>query len=145
MTDESDPMREALAEAKEALDSIRQFGSDTLSGRVDGPDDRAWQRGSVLEMRNRALAALAKIDAAMGWPPPPRSSCYHCPNHTQHEWREIRLRPADWTAAVQLDRELRAKDPHVFIHSDCVPLDQANLDDANGVLFGHCDSGHCFT
>ena len=82
---------------------------------------------------------------AMGWPRPPRSSCYQCPNHTQVEWRDIRdNKPADWQAAVKFDRELRLLDPHAFIHSDAVPLDQANLDDANGVLFGHCDSGHCF-
>lgn len=40
------------------LDSIRQYGSDTLSGRTDGPDDRAWQRAAVLEMTNRAIRAL---------------------------------------------------------------------------------------
>jgi hypothetical protein len=82
---------------------------------------------------------------SMGWPTPPRSSCWHCPNHTQDEWRAIRQRPADWQAAVKLDRELRGTDPNVFLHSDCVPLDEANLDDSNGVLFGHdCSSGHCF-
>jgi len=43
---------------REALESIRQYGSDTLSGRVDGPDDHAWQREAVREMRNRALVAL---------------------------------------------------------------------------------------
>lgn len=83
---------------------------------------------------------------AMGWPKPPRSSCYQCPNHTQVEWRDIRdNKPADWQAAVKFDRELRLLDPHAFIHSDAVPLDQANLDDANGVLFDHgCQSGYCF-
>lgn len=34
---------------------------DTLSGRTDGPDDRAWQRESVIEMTRRAIAALAAI------------------------------------------------------------------------------------
>lgn len=47
--------RDAL---REALESIRIYGSDTLSGRVDGPDDRQWQRESVLEMTRRARAAL---------------------------------------------------------------------------------------
>lgn len=44
---------------REALDSIRVYGSDTLSGRIDGPDDREWQRESVLEMTKRAREALA--------------------------------------------------------------------------------------
>lgn len=46
----------------EALQSIRQYGSDTLSGRADGPDDRQWQRESVLEMTRRA--ALSSWEAA---------------------------------------------------------------------------------
>lgn len=78
---------------------------------------------------------------------PPRSSCWMCPNHTQQEWREIRERPSDWAKVVQFDRELRARDPHAWLHPDCVPIDQANLDDANGVLFEEgrgCASGLCF-
>ena len=70
-----------------------------------------------------------------------------CPNHTQEEWRDIRdNKPADWVAAVKFDREIRKRDPHAFVHSDCVPLDKANLDDSNGVLFDHsCTSGVCFS
>jgi hypothetical protein len=81
----------------------------------------------------------------MGWPEPPRSSCYMCPNHTAHEWRDIRdNKPADWQAAIQFDREIRRVDPHAFLHHDCVPIDEADLDEKNGVLFDHCDSGLCF-
>ncbi|WP_186145968.1 hypothetical protein [Burkholderia gladioli] len=50
-------------ELVEALQSIAQYGSDTLSGRTDGPDDRDWQREAVLEMTRRARAALAKAGA----------------------------------------------------------------------------------
>nr|WP_315471774.1 hypothetical protein [uncultured Rhodoferax sp.] len=82
----------------------------------------------------------------MGWPKPPRSSCWMCPNHTQEEWRDIRdNKPKDWTAAIRFDRAIRRRDPNAFLHPDCVPLDKANLDDSNGVLFSHgCSSGHCF-
>ena len=48
-----------IARLREALGSIRQYGNDTLSGRADGGlDDRKWQREAVIEMRNRARAAL---------------------------------------------------------------------------------------
>jgi len=43
---------------RDALESIRQYGSDTLSGRIDGTDDRDWQRDAVLEMTKRARLAL---------------------------------------------------------------------------------------
>lgn len=57
------PAAEAAPELVEALQSIAQYGSDTLSGRTDGPDDREWQREAVLEMTHRARAALAKAGA----------------------------------------------------------------------------------
>ena len=51
-------LRAEVEALRNGLDSIRQYGSDTLSGRTDGPDDRAWQRAAVLEMTNRAIRAL---------------------------------------------------------------------------------------
>lgn len=50
--------RAEVARLREALESIRQYGSDTLSGRADGPDDRNWQRDGVREMTRRARTAL---------------------------------------------------------------------------------------
>lgn len=50
-----------IARLREALESVRQYGSDTLSGRADGgPNDRAWQRAAVREMTRRAEEALKK-------------------------------------------------------------------------------------
>ena len=40
---------------REVLESIRIYGSDTLSGRVDGPEDAEWYRGAVVEMTRRAF------------------------------------------------------------------------------------------
>jgi len=54
------------AALREALESIRLYANDTLSGRVDGPDDRDWQRGAVVELRNRARAALAAARGESG-------------------------------------------------------------------------------
>ena len=49
-----------VAVLERALESIRQYGSDTLSGRADGgSDDRQWQREAVREMTRRARTALA--------------------------------------------------------------------------------------
>jgi len=55
---------ERIRDLTDALESIRQFGSDTLSGRADGPDDREWQREAVREMTARASAALQPKDTA---------------------------------------------------------------------------------
>jgi hypothetical protein len=50
-----------VAVLEKVLESIRQYGSDTLSGRADGgSDDRQWQREAVREMTRRARTALAE-------------------------------------------------------------------------------------
>lgn len=97
--------------------------------------ERAMNRGDCMALVER-----------MGWPMPPRSSCFMCPNHTQAEWRDIREnKPADWQQAIHFDRTMRQRDPHAFLHSDAVPLELADLEERNGVLFGHaCESGMCF-
>lgn len=102
-------------------------------------------RYPLIERRMNRGDCIALV-LRMGWPLPPRSSCWMCPNHTQEEWRDIRdNKPADWRRAVLFDKYIRLRDANAYVHSDCVPLDQANLDDSNGVLFGHsCSSGECF-
>lgn len=106
-----------------------------------------WRtRYPLIEQRMNRGDCVALV-SRMGWPPAPRSSCSECPNQTQQEWRETRdHEPVEWQRVVRFDHAIRKRDPHLFLHSDGVPLDQANLDDANGALFGHgCTSGHCFT
>ena len=52
---------EALKMTLEALEGIRRYGLDTLSGRIDGPDDREWQRAGVNEMTKQARLAITAI------------------------------------------------------------------------------------
>lgn len=101
-------------------------------------------RYPLIEMRMNRGDCI-KLVKDMGWPPAPRSSCYMCPNHLAAEWRDIRdNKPEDWKAAILFEQEMQQKDKNAFLHHDCVPLAEADLDERNGVLFGHCDSGLCF-
>jgi len=56
---------EAMKQGLEALESIRRYGLDTLSGRVDGPDDRDWQRAGVNEMTKRARIGVESLRQAI--------------------------------------------------------------------------------
>lgn len=56
----------AAPDMRDALDSIAQYGSDTLSGRADGPADAAWYRDGVREMTKRARAALLRASGRQG-------------------------------------------------------------------------------
>jgi len=136
--------RWATQQGVEAADIWLGISTDEMQ-RLSFSQGKWHHRFPLVEQRmNRHECEL--LCERMGWPKPPRSSCWMCPNHTQEEWRDIRdNKPGDWQAAIVFDRAIRLRDPHAFVHSDCVPLDRADLDDRNGVMFGHgCSSGHCF-
>jgi hypothetical protein len=137
--------RWANAHGVTAVDMWLGISVDEMN-RVQKGTRAKWQtRYPLIEQRMNRGDCIALVQR-MGWPTPPRSSCIMCPNHTAHEWRDIRdNKPEDWQAAIRFDHEIRKRDPHVYVHHDCVPLEHADLDEQNGVLFGHCDSGHCFT
>lgn len=86
---------------------------------------------------------------SMGWPTPPKSACYMCPNHPNEGWRDMKKNyPADFIAAVVFEREMQVKDPHFFIHRSLTPLDQVDFEDHQNQLFDNdkgCDSGYCFS
>lgn len=89
---------------------------------------------------------LAAVER-MGWPTPPRSRCYWCPNQHNREWAE--LTSEEWEAACNLDEEIRETDPHAFLHKRMIPLRQVDVrsDESQGELFGSgggCSSGMCF-
>lgn len=66
----------------------------------------------------------------------PRSACVFCPYKSNAEWRRLRDGdPRGWMRAVAIDHALRdSENPtserlrgHRFLHSSCLPLDQADL------------------
>ncbi len=110
-------------------------GEDAKTGRVRFPliED-------VPLMRREAI----KVVIEMGWPIPPRSACWMCPNHTENEWRNLKMNhPDEFQKAVELEREVRIKEPTSFFHVSCLPLDEVDFGN-EGDLFRSCDSGMCF-
>jgi hypothetical protein len=79
---------------------------------------------------------------------PSRSACLMCPNQHMDEWRDVMADVRDRPKVIQFDRELRKRDSHAWLTDQAVPIELANFDDANEVLFGRdsggCDSGMCF-
>jgi hypothetical protein len=88
-----------------------------------------------------------EIVRAAGWPDPPRSACTQCPYRSNQEWIEQRdNEPADQMDAILLERELRKRDPHVYFHRSCVPLDEVDWGAEPNVKHEPgCQSGLCFT
>jgi hypothetical protein len=62
----------------------------------------------------------------LGWKIPPHTACWCCPNATNDEWFDLKMNyPDDWAKAVELEREVREKDPGIFFHCSMMPLDKA--------------------
>lgn len=69
---------------------------------------------------------------SMGWPKPPRSRCYMCPNQVQDEWDDLEQNwPADNAKADKLERKIQERDPAIYLH------------DAKATA--GCTGGFCFT
>lgn len=86
------------------------------------------------------------IVRSFGWPNPPRSRCYDCPNQTDYEWIDTkRNSPSEFQASVLEERAARAKDPSIFFHKSLIPLEEVKFD-VTPDLFANpgCDSGECF-
>lgn len=97
-----------------------------------------------------------------GWRDTVKSACIPCPQANNKRWRQIRdtcdcrhharrhlghtscldcdcdctaFQSSDWAHAVKFDRDFRTApglDAQRFLHPDCVPLDQANIDQLTG-------------
>lgn len=70
---------------------------------------------------------IREVTETAGWPKPPRSSCWMCPNMGPEEWLEMKAnQPADFALATQLEADLHKSDANFFLHEQCVPLDQVD-------------------
>lgn len=58
-----------------------------------------------------------------GWPTPIRTSCVMCPLRTQPGWRRMaRQQPADFARACQIEQDLQAEAPGVWLTPSLRPL-----------------------
>jgi len=106
----------------------------------------AWtKRYPLIEQRMNRGDCMALVTQKMGWPEPPRSSCWMCPNHTQVEWRDIKENhPSDWRKVVAFEKHIQKTDPHAWLHGDCKPISDCDFTDQNESMFTRCASGMCF-
>jgi hypothetical protein len=99
-----------------------------------------------LMMKRRDSISLVE---EMGWPTPPRSACYMCPNQNDDEWRDLKANhPAEFALAVQEERAMQARDPAFWLHDSCKPLDTVDFTRPDDLFMRACDAkdgAACFT
>lgn len=98
----------------------------------------------LVELAIRRAEAI-RIVELMGWPTPPRSRCWMCPNQGDSEWRELKeSHPSEFAKAVAFQSELTSVDPHAWLHKSCKPLDQVDFTQPEDLFSRPCNSGMCF-
>jgi hypothetical protein len=103
-----------------------------------------WQcRFPLLEKRMNRQDCI-KLVLSMGWPMPPRSSCWMCPNHTHDEWQWIKENaPSDFHKAADFQQAIQVMDPHLWLSDSPLPLNEIDFTRPDD-LISTCKSGECF-
>lgn len=93
--------------------------------------------------REQAIREVEK----MGWPTPPRSACWMCPNQGDAEWRDLKWNhPDEFEKACALEKEIQKIDQFAWFHSSCKPLGEVDFTEPEDLFNrSHCTSGGCFT
>ena len=82
---------------------------------------------------------------------PPRSACWFCPFHDDHEWKQIKENdPKGWQASLDVEKALNLNPrfkSQAFLHASRVPLDQVIFketpEDTQGEMFDNECEGMC--
>lgn len=105
-----------------------------------------WTNEYPLIDLGMSRADCQALISRMGWPEPPRSACWMCPNHRREDWLRLqRDWPQDWAAAVAFEREIQGNNQAVYLAKECVPLSDLEGVPVEPDLFDDtCTSGMCF-
>jgi hypothetical protein len=80
-------------------------------------------------------------------PLPPKSACIICPFHSNEHWRDMKKNdPESWNMAVEFDKKIRKLpklDADIYLHRQCVPLDEAFLGVEQISMFDEECEGMC--
>jgi len=110
----------------------------------------------LVDARTRRSDCIATLENDDRFPNPVRSACWHCPFHSDEEWRYLRDNdPESFAKAVALDRDLRTGNglspsgltSVVYLHRSRRPLEEVDFDNeedrGQGNLFSEECEGMC--
>jgi len=106
-----------------------------------------WQNRYPLIERRMTRGDCIALVKRMGWPEPPRSACYMCPNKPHHEWEWQRINaPIDHQKAIDFEiNELQKRDSEMWLTDTGKPLSEADFTEPDDLFNSKCAGGNCFT
>jgi hypothetical protein len=85
-----------------------------------------------------------KVVEDMGWPTPPKSACFMCPNRDDEQWLDMQKNwPDDFARAVAFEREMQEKRSDFYLHRSLKPLDQVEFGTSQRSFFRTDDENTC--
>lgn len=101
----------------------------------------------LIEMIPMSRHQCVSLVEKYGWPTPPKSRCWMCPNMSPRAWKDLKHKyPDDFQKAVDLEKELHKTDKDIYLHELGIPLDEAiTQSERQSDMFDGCDSGYCWT
>lgn len=126
---------------EKTYDVLMGFSTDEQRRAVRMKSTKKWQyKFPLLDLMINRGECVALVDRQFN-APPPRSSCYYCPNHTREEWRHV-MASKDREKLIEFDAKLRPIGK--FLTHDCLPIAECDFDDKNESIFSRLCSGGCF-
>jgi hypothetical protein len=111
--------------------------------RKEGETEKWHVRFPLLDARMRRYHCLTKV-AEVGWPEPPASCCWMCPNMDLKQRLKV-MSSQDASKAVAFEREIQEIDPDVWLTKHAKPIGSVDFTSAQLDMFEHgCESGQCF-
>lgn len=136
--------RWAVQQGVQQADIWLGFTIDELK-RVTQPVGK-WQNRYPLIERRMTRGDCIALCKRMGWPEPPKSSCWMCPNKTHAGWKWQRENAlADFIKAGAFEAEIQKVDPDVWLTDTGRPLLELDFENSDDLFTGRCESGMCFT
>ena len=112
--------------------------------RVTQPTGK-WENAYPLIDRRMTRGDCIALVKRMGWPEPPRSSCWMCPNKPHHEWEWQRIHaPSDHKKAIEFEYSMQERDPDLWLTDTGGPLADADFSQPDDFFTGRCVGGMCF-
>lgn len=136
--------RWAVEQGVQQADVWLGFTIDELK-RVTQPLGKWQNRYPLIEKRMTRGDCIA-LCKRMGWPEPPKSSCWMCPNKTHAGWKwQMENAPEDFIKAGAFEVEIQKIDPDVWLTDTGRPLFELDFENSDDLFTGRCESGMCFT